>query len=143
MLQLRPNTAINICINFVLKKRMHICKDSAGPAPPGPLTWAFSHQIHQETDTLDTPVVPKTKLKWVTIQGTPGLAPSPSALLRAPTPGSAKAVSGGCGRFSEIPTKVLASCSVDTNKQILRFTWRGGERPRMVHTTLKEKGLPW
>ena len=41
-------------------------------------------------------------------------------------------------RFNTIPIKIPESYLVDTDKQILKFIWRG-KRPRIADTILKEK----
>ena len=41
-------------------------------------------------------------------------------------------------RFSAIPVKTPARFSIDNNKLILKFLWRG-KRPRIAHSILKDK----
>ena len=42
-------------------------------------------------------------------------------------------------RFNSTPIKISTSYFVDIDELILKFTWRGGKRPRTANTTLKEK----
>ena len=41
-------------------------------------------------------------------------------------------------RLNTFPIKISVCYFMSINKQILKFTWRGGQRPRMGHRTLKE-----
>ena len=41
-------------------------------------------------------------------------------------------------RLNTFPVKISVCYFMSINKQILKFTWRGGQRPRMSHRTLKE-----
>ena len=41
-------------------------------------------------------------------------------------------------RLNTFPIKISVCYFMSINKQILKFTWRGGQRPRMSHRTLKE-----
>jgi len=43
-------------------------------------------------------------------------------------------------RFNTIQIKIPASYSMDIDKLILKFIWRG-KRPRIANTTLKEKNV--
>ena len=40
--------------------------------------------------------------------------------------------------LNTFPIKISVCYFMSINKQILKFTWRGGQRPRMGHRTLKE-----